>query len=589
MYSLGLNIGHVATAALAKDGKVLACVSEERFTKIKNHWGMPDNAINWLLHEYNIGINRIDKVVVPSCNVRGFLFIKDLLNKKIDPRFRAVPELNWWTRLKYNSPMVSNLTISTVGAYQRINGKKLIEKDRKLLAKHLKITENKVIFIDHHEAHALTCAYNADQSKKWLIFTLDGEGGTICSSVNIWDGKKLRKLASTPYYKSIGKFYEGITTYLGMKSFEHEYKVMGLAPYAKEKYAKETYEILKKIIWLDPKNPLVFDSKFPTYLTELFLKDKMSRYRFDNIAAGAQLLVEELLTEWVKYAVKKYKISNVALAGGVFMNVKANKKIMELTEVKDMFVFPSCGDESLAISAAQKGYEIYCEENKQKHVVTPIKELYLGPSYSNEIIEKYLTKKGYNKKYIMEWHPDINKKIAELLAKNIIVARCTNRMEFGARALGNRSILCNPSNYDNIRILNELVKDRDFWMPFTPSMLKEREEEYIINPKKIAAPYMILTFDTTPKAQKDIVAAVHPYDFTARPQIVEREWNPDYYEILKCFENITGTGGVLNTSFNLHGLPIAMTPADAMHVFENSSLKCLAMGNWMVRKKETKQ
>jgi carbamoyltransferase len=159
------------------------------------------------------------------------------------------------------------------------------------------------------------------------------------------------------------------------------------------------------------------------------------------------------------------------------------------------------------------------------------------------------------------------------------------RAEWGARALGNRSILANPSDFETIRIINEMIKNRDFWMPFTPSMLESEEKRYIVNPKGIPAPYMCVTFDSTPLAQKHLQAAMHPYDKTVRPQLVSKAWNPSYHATISAFKALTGIGAVLNTSFNLHGEPNVNSPQDAIHTLEHSGLRNLAIGHWMVQKK----
>ena len=158
-------------------------------------------------------------------------------------------------------------------------------------------------------------------------------------------------------------------------------------------------------------------------------------------------------------------------------------------------------------------------------------------------------------------------------------------MEWGARALGNRSILANPSDPKTVRNINEKIKNRDFWMPFTPSILAERTIDYIVNPKKIFAPYMIITFDSTDLARRHLAAAIHPYDFTVRPQVVKKEWNPRYYNIINEFEKLTGIGAVLNTSFNLHGYPIVLGPKEAIHAFENSELEYLVLENFLIKKR----
>jgi len=178
---------------------------------------------------------------------------------------------------------------------------------------------------------------------------------------------------------------------------------------------------------------------------------------------------------------------------------------------------------------------------------------------------------------------NMSRAIAEMLAKNKIVARFTGRNEWGARALGNRSIIANATDFFNTRELNKMVKSRDFWMPFAPSILAGYEEDYIVNPKKIPAPYMILSFDTTER-RNEIVAALHPSDLSTRPQVVYKDHNPTYHQVLSDYREIVGPAGFLNTSFNLHGEPMVCSPQDAIHTFLNSGLKYLAIGDFLVSK-----
>ena len=247
------------------------------------------------------------------------------------------------------------------------------------------------------------------------------------------------------------------------------------------------------------------------------------RHRFDNIAWAAQKLIEEILVQWVKNAIRETDIHSVVLSGGVFMNVKANLKILELPEVERLFILPSCGDESLAIGAALQRYAELSGSPK----IDPLGPLYFGSEFSNEQIDETINKK-VNDKFKVERIDNIDEHVGEEVAKGKVVARFSGRMEWGARALGNRSILADGSNRDVVMKINEAIKRRDFWMPFTPTILGERADEYVINPKKIKAPYMIIAFETKDKAREDLIAALHPYDFTARPQILEKDWNPGY-------------------------------------------------------------
>jgi carbamoyltransferase len=274
-------------------------------------------------------------------------------------------------------------------------------------------------------------------------------------------------------------------------------------------------------------------------------------------------------------------IGRVALGGGIFMNVKANKMIMELPEVTDLFVFPSCGDETNAMGAAYSA----CAEKEGFEAIQPLRDMYFGPRFSNDAVEIALRAYRFKSPVTFEKLPQVEQTVAQLLSQGQVVARHCGREEFGARALGNRSILANPKDTNAVRVINEAIKSRDFWMPFAASILAERASEYLVNPKNIRAPYMILTFDTTDR-HPDIAAGTHPYDHTVRPQLVEQSWNPRYHALIEEFARLTGVPGVLNTSFNLHGSPIASSPVDALDTFDGSGLRYLAIEDWLVQKQQ---
>jgi len=579
MHILGLNIGHNATACLLKDGKIVSCVSEERFSRIKNHHGIPFKSINFVLRDGKISMKEI-----------GMIVLDDQYPIEKNPRF-GKHFMDAYKNKSRKNKMLSYLGYKHPGLFQKYywfkegmqNKEKERQKIRNALASALEFPASKIIIAEHHLMHAFSVVGNLDSRKKWLIFTLDGEGSGLCASVNIFDGKNIKRISESSKTASLGYFYGIATLMLGMKPLEHEFKVMGLAPYAKEHSVKEIYPKLKNLFWIDEN--LRFNSRFSMPFADSYFKKEMKFVRFDTLASGVQKLTEELCVEWVLRAIKKTGIQNIALSGGVFMNVKANKRISEIPEVKELFVMPSCGDEANAIGACFYGYKICCEKDNISFKPFPLTHLYLGPEYDDKYIKEMIEKNNLNEKYKISKQKDINKTIARLLSKGEIVARCSGRSEWGARALGNRSILANPVSQNTIRILNETIKDRDFWMPFTPSMLDVFGKKYLKNPKKIFAPYMAITFESTALAQKQLPAAMHPYDFTIRPQIVTKKYNPDYYEIIQNFQKLTGTGAVLNTSFNLHGEPNVLTPEDALHTLENSSLKYLALGNYLLGKR----
>lgn len=588
MHILGINTGHNATAAMLRDGEILACASEERFSRLKNHIGFPYEAVKYVIEYSKINPREIDGIILTKN--RGNPLGKK--GKKFDSFFANYKKKTKIQRglsyMTYKYPLLTGYFIDM---------KKLLvadkkykqeeEKNIKFIANSLGIEKEKIIYADHHMLHAFSTYGNLPKNKKTLIFTLDGEGlsennENICASVNIFDGKNIKRISKTLKRASLGYLYGLFTIYLGMKPHEHEFKVMGLAPYAKKDKAEKLYSSFKDILWVDG---FEFKSKFRMQYADAYLNEKMRYERFDNIAYCIQKLTEDLTCKWIKNTINKTGISNIALAGGVFMNVKASQKIAEMPEVKNIWVMPSCGDESTAIGACFYGYHKICSSKNIAFEPKPIKDLYLGPEYNDEFIEKFLENGGYTKKYNVKKCKNVERKVAKLLAKEEVVGRLVGRSEWGARALGNRSILSNPSSTKNVRILNEMIKNRDFWMPFTPSILHENIKEYIINPKKIFCPYMVITFNSTEKAKRELPAAMHPYDETIRPQEVMKDWNESYHKILKEFKKLTKISGVLNTSFNLHGEPNVLTPKDAMHTFENSGMKYLALENYIISKK----
>lgn len=581
MNILGLNIGHNATACLLRDGKIVGCVSEERFSRVKNHAGVPVKSINYLLKSEGLVINDIDEIVLDDhydIEKDPYLAKKILKNFTNKTRFQKIS-----SRLFYKYPgLHKNYSILKDSLFGKSKDMKRIEHVRNHISRLLKFPRGKITFINHHLAHALATLFNIDPNEKTLIFTLDAEGSGLCATVSLAQNGKLKLIAGTRKGASIGALYGNTTICLGMKPLEHEFKVMGLAPYAKKDKVMEAYEKLKQILWLN-KN-LKFGSKFHMFVSDYFIFEEMKFTRFDNIAGAVQKLTEELTYKWIKEAIAKTGVRNIALSGGVFMNVKASQKISEMPEVKSIFVMPSCGDEVNSIGSCFYGYRKYCEKNKIPLNFHRIEDLYLGPEYNEEYVKNFIAEGKLKERYHIKKVKNVNKVVAKLLAQGEIVARCSGKSEWGARALGNRSILSNANNTETIRILNETIKDRDFWMPFTPSIIDKFEKKYVVNPKKISAPYMCITFDSTEQARKDIPAAMHPYDQTLRPQIVTKDYNPDYYEVIEEFSKLTGRGGILNTSFNLHGEPNVLTPEDAIHTVDNSDLKYLVVGDYLFEK-----
>lgn len=591
MNILGIHYGHNATVAVIKDGKLVFAMSEERFNRLKNSNGMPVKVLDYVYNNI-VKPENVDFAVLFQEGISGYLGLKragfksvkdfGVLNINFSRRYSFLRHLAY----KFPGYSVSRKFLGQIKNWLRVTFDNITGESIKYFSKSLRLPKEKIFFCGHHPAHAYAVCMNLDPKGNTLIFTMDGEGDGLSSTVSIYNNFKLKTISTNPVGVSIGYFFTEITKLLGMTPNEHEFKVMGLAPYAKQEKARKLYEEFKDLITVD--EDLKFKSQVDTRRLEFYLLEKLYGQRFDAIAAFAQIFLEEKVLEWVKKWIAKTGIRNLALGGGVFMSVKLNQKILELPEVESLFVMPSGADESTPIGAAVFGAIKYAEKNKQKPNLTPITHLYLGNEYSEKQIEEYLKFNGCFKKYQVEKFSGLfalEKKVAELLSKNQVVARFAGRSEWGARALGNRSILANPSSRETVKLINEMIKNRDFWMPFAASILEEDQGRYLVNPKKMPAPYMAITFNTTPLAKEHLRAAIHPYDYTCRPQIVFKDWNPSYYALILEFKKFTGIGGVLNTSFNLHGEPNVETPENAVKTFENSGLQYLALGDFLISKK----
>lgn len=573
MRILAIHDGHNASVGLFEDGKTIFAAQEERFNKIKNYTGFPEKCLDFIFWNYSIGPEDVDSVAVHGNHMAKPFDVKEL--KTVFKEQQQKKLMSLLRKVGRETPIYTYYKSKRRG--ERL---KSVQK--------LGFREEQITFVDHHLCHASSAYFGSPwwrSDEKVLVLTLDGGGDKLCATVNIGQNGKITRIAETSDSHSLGNLYSRTTFMLGFTPWEHEYKLMGMAPYVNEKYAKESKDFFNSYIDLDPLDNLNFKRQItePTSLIYKRLRDDLEFQRFDSICRGLQDFTEDLIIKWVKAAIEKTGVSKLALGGGVFMNVKANKRIMEMPEVKDLFVFPSCGDETNIFGAAWYVYTKDRKDHGEPLNLEPLGPLYLGSEITNEAAKEALEK--YSKDHEIEYEErnDIAQYVGELLSKNEVVARASGRTEIGARALGNRSILANASDLRNVQLINLMIKKRDFWMPFAPVIMDNREEDYIENPKQIAAPYMILSFDTTEK-RDDIIGAVHQADNTARPQIIEESWNAEYFHILKSFEKETGFGGLMNTSFNLHGYPIVNDAQDALWVFENSGLKYLQLGDFIIKK-----
>jgi carbamoyltransferase len=585
MIVLGITETHCATAAILRDGRVIGCASEERFSRLKNDAGYPRRAIDALLHELGITPQQIDVVALAGARAASREWLNRVMHD--EAYVKEYYGVSWPSRRRTFEKKVRKWG-AKFGLIDASRGKFGISQRERLgfVTEHLGLAGDHIVCLDHHTCHAAAAYWGSGfGGQDALVLTNDNSGDGLCATASTGRGLALERHEATPSAPgSVGAFYSFVTLAMGMKFGEHEYKVMGMAPYAPEKYAARAEAALREVFDLEEGRPARFRWRTAGERYQILLR-AMVGLRFDWVAGGAQRLLEDVLLRWSRLMRQRYGGGRLALGGGVFMNVKANMLLGQEDWVEELFAFPSCGDESNAVGAAYLGYLQESARRGMAAAPQPFGPAYLGPSVTDEEAETVIRERRLEGQYKVAFHDRIEERIAELLVSDGVVARCAGRMEFGARALGNRSILANPSDHRVVGLINRMIKNRDFWMPFAPTVLAERAGDYLVNPKGFASPYMMLAMPTRPEARDTLTAALHPQDATARPQILEREWNPEYHAVIREFERRTGVGAVLNTSFNLHGEPIVRGAADAVDTFERSGLPHLAVGHWLLSKK----
>jgi carbamoyltransferase len=371
---------------------------------------------------------------------------------------------------------------------------------------------------------------------------------------------------------------------MGMTPWEHEYKLMGLAPYADPARAEEAAAHLHRLVGLsDDGLTFALKTELSTNYCYRYLRSELERARFDTVAGATQRFTEDMMTAWVRGCIARTGIPDIACGGGVFMNVKANMLIAQMPEVRSIYVMPSASDESLSIGAClSRFYEVNPDADAR---ASRLGHLYLGGREDAAGEAAAVEDARLSLQLGVTQPPDMNTAIADLLAGGEIVAVCRGAMEWGARALGNRSILSSADDVRRIDRINQMIKMRDFWMPFAPSIRAEAAERYFEPIKGIDYSFMTFAAPTRPETYEDIVAGTHPKDRTIRPQVVTKAANPDYHAVIGEFERLSGRGAVLNTSFNLHGEPIVATAKDAIRVMALSDIQHLALNGHLLSKR----
>jgi carbamoyltransferase len=591
IYYLAIHIGHCASCAIMADGEIVYVGLEERFTRRKNTMGFPGRAIDYGLAKLGLTGKDFAKVAYTTTVFEPVFLRTNMISAfTIDDFFDYYGDRFWRRQMAGESitdyrrwileterlwPEDFYFDYSFITEENLDDTEWLTERFRQaqvdLLVERYGISRERILFTDHHTNHAYYGYFGSpvrDRDAAVVVLDAWGDG----RNYSVWRAQNDQlSLLSESTENDIGHVYKMTTLLLGMRPHEHEYKVMGLAPYARERYVEDLYEKIKDVNHVEGMR--IVHGTRPDDLFA-FLENAWKRERFDNVAGAVQLMSENLARKLIENIHDETGLRNFLISGGVAMNIKMNMHIAEADCVDDLFVCGSGADESLPIGCC---YYLNAEAGNNQS----LSHLYLGYDADDDLG----TDDWRNDAADFEISENVNfDQVAQLLADGAIVARINGKAEFGARALGNRSILADPSKTDSVYRINEAIKMRDFWMPFALSMLAEQADDYIVNPKGLKAPFMSVGFDTRPENYESIRAGTHPYDRTVRPQLVEQEDCPSYHQLISAFFRRTGIPAVLNTSFNLHGEPIVNDIHDAIRTFRLSGLDHLLVGNTLISK-----
>jgi len=557
MITLGINYSrtHDSAACLARDGELLFAVAEERISRIKHDASFPRHAIRACLDFGRIRAEELDEVCF-GWPTAGPAFRHDL--KCLATGAMPATVLNFLAT-----------TTHFLSMWHQGSG-------AKLFAQQFGPTKARMRFVDHHFAHAIS-AYAFSGFHNAAVVVMDGRGAWEASS--IWYGHDgfLDHVLTIPWPNSLGLFYAQFTHYLGFVPYSDEWKVMGLAPYGNPginltefiSLNHESYQVNAPLLFERSNGGSAIARRFgPERTPESDIDES-----FKNVAFAVQDACEVAMLGLVKLATQKTRCRNVCLAGGVALNSKANGKIRDSGMVDRIFIQPAASDDGVALGAAFAPYL----DRGGRLPMRPLRHAYLGPEFQDAEIETAL--RTYKLRAMkME---NVAATTAELLASGKIIGWFQGRMEFGPRALGHRSILADPRDPEMNTKVNNAVKFREWWRPFAPSMLREVVAEYLEH--ACDSPFMILT-NPVRAEKRGVIPSVTHVDGSARPQTVERDINPLYWDLINEFGKRTGVPVLMNTSFNLRGEAIVNTPTDAIRTFFSSGMDALVMGSYLVEK-----
>ena len=593
---------HDSAATLTVGDEIIAAAQEERFTREKQTADFPINAIKYCLEESGFEIDELDSVV---------FYDKPLLKfeRLLETYYAFAPR-----------GLTSFLKAIPVWINEKLFLKKLIFEGLKEVGKY-DIKKLTLLFPEHHLSHAAS-AFFPSKFEQSAILTIDGVGEWCTASIGKGNGNKIEIIKELNFPHSVGLLYSAFTYFLGFKVNSGEYKLMGLAPYGipKSKNTLKYIEIIKgNLVKINEDGSIWLDQKYYNYATGLkMIKEKKWELLFDiksrkpedeitqehcDLAIAIQQVTEEIVIKMAKQAVKLTGSKNLCMAGGVALNCVANGKLIKEGFLDNLYIQPAAGDAGGALGAALAANYIYFDSQR---TVNPEKDrmhgTYLGPSYSEkEVVQMSKKTKAVYKNF--GEYSNLNKFIAQKIAEGNVVGWFQDRMEFGPRALGCRSIIGDARNPEMQKKLNLKIKYREGFRPFAPSVLSELKEEYF--ELKEESPYMLLVAPVKSTRRKQLPSEFHQkdlwerlytersdvqsithLDFSARIQTVHKETNPKYWELINEFKNQTGFGLVVNTSFNVRGEPIVCTPYDAYRCFMSTEMDYLVINSFVYCKTE---
>lgn len=564
MHILGIScFYHDAAACLLRDGELIAAAQEERFSRVKHDWRFPEHALAYCLREAGIGVADLDLVCFYEKPLLKFERVLETFLAVAPRGFRAfLDTIPSWLKQKLWLPHIMEKQLGYKG---------------------------KILFAEHHQAHAASSFFLSPFAEAALL-TIDGVGEWATASYGAGRENRIDLTHEMRFPHSLGLLYSAFTAYLGFEVNDAEYKVMGMAPYGEPRHVQL---IRDNLVDLRPDGSLRLNMEYFSFqygrkmfnrrFEELFglparVPESELRQEYLDIAASLQKVSEEVVLAMARHVHAETGMKNLCLAGGVALNSVANGRLLREGPFEGIFIQPAAGDAGAALGAACLAWHHHLGRTDRQ----PLPDVYLGPRFDDVDVEPVLRQQcpefGFSRERLEE--QALIATAARMLADGKVLGWFQGRMEFGPRALGNRSILADPRRPEMKEIVNEKIKFREGFRPFAPAVPLENAATYF--DLEGESPYMLFTVPTI----SDRIPAVTHVDGSARVQTVKREVNPLFHSLLREFGALTGVPVLMNTSFNLRGEPIVCTPGDALATFARSGMDALIVGNFIVRKRE---